>query len=390
MKNNSLISNLIKTNNDWRDIIKSKDIKIKEDQYHILFMYGHEADFSDDIVKEARGIILRKDTLDVVCWPFNKFGKYYEDYADDIDWSSAMVQEKIDGSIIQLWYDHIINSWRFSSNSEIDARNAHYDYYSDNTIYNLITNTNNYLDLQKIINDNKLNKDYTYIFELVSDNRIIIKYNNNKLYHIGTRNNITGKEYNINIGIDKPKLYNIHSLNDCIALFDKVDKDSNGVTTNCTMEGFVVVDANFHRIKIKNPIYSILHNIKNSNDCKIKLIELIDSNKINISSLSNNFSNEAPILKYYDFKYTELLYELNIFIFKCRKFYQFNGNDRTLLVDKIKNHKFACIGFRSLGNNYSVNELLEKMPGGKINWIAKHIKKYSIEDFDCAFDTMIK
>jgi hypothetical protein len=40
----------------------------------------------------------------------------------------------------------------------------------------------------------KLNKENTYIFELVSKyNRVVIDYNTEPtLYHIGTRNNVTG------------------------------------------------------------------------------------------------------------------------------------------------------------------------------------------------------
>ena len=62
-----------------------------------------------------------------------------------------------------------------------------------------------------------LDKYLTYIFELVSpETQVVIKYSNACLYHIGTRNNITGTEYYLGIGIEKPKEYPLRNLDDCI------------------------------------------------------------------------------------------------------------------------------------------------------------------------------
>lgn len=80
-------------------------IGIKEESPYAIFNYAIGCDFSNPIVQEARGIIIDLENLDVVCWPFRKFGNYNESYADKIDWSTARVQEKIDGSIIKLWWD---------------------------------------------------------------------------------------------------------------------------------------------------------------------------------------------------------------------------------------------------------------------------------------------
>ena len=124
MTENSLISNLMSNNANWREVMKSKKIRIYEDDNYVLLSYGIGPNFNDPIVKEARGIILDKETLNVVCWPFTKFGKYDDNYADDIDWNTARVQEKIDGSIIKLWYDSRANVWRFSSNTQIYLENA--------------------------------------------------------------------------------------------------------------------------------------------------------------------------------------------------------------------------------------------------------------------------
>src|ERR1035437_3404382 len=64
-----------------------------------LFKYNQiSSPFGEEIVREARGIILDKDKgWSVVAMGFSKFANYGESYAAKIDWSSAEVQEKVDG-----------------------------------------------------------------------------------------------------------------------------------------------------------------------------------------------------------------------------------------------------------------------------------------------------
>ena len=89
--------------NDWEERLKRDyGLRIKSDGEYTVFNYNINCDFKDPIVQEARGIILDTVRLEVVCWPFRKFGNYNEGYADEIDWSTARVQEKVDGSIIKL------------------------------------------------------------------------------------------------------------------------------------------------------------------------------------------------------------------------------------------------------------------------------------------------
>ena len=82
---------------------------IKEEGNFALFKYASLSNFNDPIVKEARGIIIDTFNYEVACFPFNKFGKYTDYYADEIDWNTASVQEKIDGSIIKMWFNKYTN-----------------------------------------------------------------------------------------------------------------------------------------------------------------------------------------------------------------------------------------------------------------------------------------
>jgi hypothetical protein len=242
----------IKSHNDWEDLLQREPyfLEIKRDNGFILFKYNTLAsDFSNEIVQEARGVILKEDTMEVVCYPFTKFFNVGEPNVAEIDWDSAKVQEKIDGSLMKLWFCEGI--WRISTNSNINAFNAP---LYDQSMFK------NFGELFVSIFDGDilpmLNKNYTYMFELVSPyNKVVIDYPKIKLYHIGTRDNKTEKELDIDIGIEKPKLYDLKTEEDTKLAASKLPFSE---------EGYVVVDKDYHRAKIKSPKYIHAHAIKNN------------------------------------------------------------------------------------------------------------------------------
>ena len=73
---------------------KEYGLRIKVEGDYAVFNYNITCDFKNPIVQEARGIILDIKSFEVVCWPFRKFGNYNESYADEIDWTTARVQER--------------------------------------------------------------------------------------------------------------------------------------------------------------------------------------------------------------------------------------------------------------------------------------------------------
>lgn len=102
--------NFIKQNKEnWKEVLQQPpySLIVKEDDDYILLKYNQlESDLSNLIVQECRGIILRKSDLKVVCFPFKKFFNYHEPNAANIDWDGARVLDKIDGSLIKLWFDN--------------------------------------------------------------------------------------------------------------------------------------------------------------------------------------------------------------------------------------------------------------------------------------------
>jgi hypothetical protein len=268
---------------DWEQVLVEEPyyLKIKEDGPYVMFSYDQiRSDFSYTIVREARGIIFRKGEWEVpVCHAFDKFGNYGESYAPDIDWNTAFVTEKIDGSLIKIWWD---NEWHISTNGTIDAFKAELGdaRMHDFGYYFLEALGKYYNSFGEFVSGLETHR--TYMFELVGPyNRVVVPYDEPDLYFLGARTNASGEEYCCSsiiagaLGLGKfkrPAVYSLTSLEDCIKAAELKTWDD---------EGFVVCDANFNRVKIKSPAYVLAHFMRNNNVITRKhIIKIILENEV--------------------------------------------------------------------------------------------------------------
>lgn len=335
------------TNEQMIDLFNTKNIELSFEPDLILFKYGIEADFADAVVKNCRGIILYRDDFSIACYPFDKFGNYNESYADDIDWTTARVQEKLDGSLIKVWFNKLTNKWVVSTNGCIYAEKAPQP------------NTENYLNLfnqsKSKVDFEKLNQDLTYMFELVSpDNKLVLDYAYTDLWHIGTRNNITCEEVNIDIGIQKPVEYDVSTLEDTITFVNKI------CTPQERHEGCVVVDKNWRRVKVKNAFYIQMHYMKTKVEGNIKtVLEFMDSGDV------DEFIAYAPeiahIFNYYKWQFEEFKWELGIFLNTCERLRTLYSDSKKNYALEIKENKFSAIGFKFYDYNYSIDDVLNNL-----------------------------
>lgn len=264
------IINFIREHDNWEELLSSPpySLSIKRKDTRILFKYSQiDSDFSLEIVREARGLILEDKTWNVVCYPFKKFFNYGEAYADEIDWKSAKVTSKEDGSLIKVYFYN--GEWKVGTNSTIDAEDAELNspYYHNFMELFDVAAENSELDFDR------LDPNYTYLMELCScHNTIVVPYNEPKLFHLTTRDNRTLEEVEVDIGIEKPKEWALPSLEDCISM---------AATFDFTKEGFVCRDKNYNRIKIKGEDYIKAHRLTNNNTINTeKAIELIRMNEL--------------------------------------------------------------------------------------------------------------
>ncbi len=84
------------------------NLKVKDDGPLYIINYDQiRTQFSHKLCSEARGIILEKESNRIVCYPFDKFWNYNKHNGGKggkIDWDTAVVQEKVDGSLMKLYF----------------------------------------------------------------------------------------------------------------------------------------------------------------------------------------------------------------------------------------------------------------------------------------------
>ena len=249
--------------NDWHERLINPPFsltireKISENCEYCLFKYNQFAtDMSYRASQEARGCILKNDNgkYIYVCRPFDKFFNYGEEYAADIDWKTARVTEKVDGSLCKVWYDN--GQWHLSTNGTIDAFEAPVG-EDDNISFGDIFVRALETDVQTL--GSTLIKSRTYMFELTSpETQVVIPYQDG-VYYLSCRNTNTGIEYFAipefvpEAKIKYPKVYHISNLHDVVTAAQMMSKDE---------EGFVVDDLFGNRIKVKSPEYLLAAHVR--------------------------------------------------------------------------------------------------------------------------------
>ncbi len=350
MNKYSLICNYIKNNKNWETELINKKININYSKNLAIFNYKIDADFSDPIVREARGIIINIKTLDVLCWPFNKFCNYGEPSADEIDWSTASVEEKLDGSIIKYWYNG--SNWQFSTNSMINAKDAPVK-NMNKSFDDCIKETQEYRYLKDC------DKKYTYIFELVHpDTKVLISYPNKHLYLIGVKENRTGQEINadteaIRLNLPRPVKYPFSTLNKCMEVIKELNK------TGITKEGFVIVDKDFHRIKIKTPEYIMLHHAITNGDITDKeIVELICEEHIDIEEICSLFPELRDRIKDIIRRMHMIKREIHKKCTEARIRIKSFDNNKRLFALSVKNDPYKTYMFRAIKGELRIEEHL--------------------------------
>jgi hypothetical protein len=285
------LRDFILSHDNWEEILTADPyyLKISRDDKYIMFKYNQiSSDFSIQLVREARGIIFRESDWECVCHPFEKFGNYGESYCPDINWETASVQEKVDGSLIKFWYD---DGWHISTNGTIDAFKANLNDIKYQNFGQLVLDA-----IHKVFDDehkffDMLDPECTYMFELVSPyNRVVIPYEETELYFLGMRERQTGEEWDPE-DLDEsyffkiPKRYSLCSLEEVQSAANMLPWDQ---------EGYVVCDANFNRVKIKSPSYVMAHYARNNNVISTeRLVQIVlDGEQEEFLIYASDYANE--------------------------------------------------------------------------------------------------
>ena len=220
----------------------------------VQFKYNQLAsDMSDMLVKQCRGVILdEKNNWAVIARPFDKFFNLEEERAAKIDWASMRVYEKLDGSLIILYYYDY--GWHVATSGSCDASGQVNDLLGDMTYHGLFWRT--FFEKKYIVPT--AYKNYTFMFELMTPyNKVVVQHEKPDLKLIGLRHISSGVEWPINIVANQYELvkqFNMSSQADIIESFNTMEP--------LKQEGYVLVDKNWNRVKVKHPGYVALHHMK--------------------------------------------------------------------------------------------------------------------------------
>lgn len=283
--------NLIRTNKNWKKFLKQEprfvDVKqcpwkdeegnVKYPNLYMLSYNGILSDFNDQYVRLCRGCIVSvedKEHPQMICAPFTKFGNYGQSFCPEIDWASALVEQKVDGILIKLFYYD--NKWHWITNNgwntnlpwkemiKIPSKYTEIETDTCNSIQDLI----DYCLTKNNVTLSEFAPDYTYMFELISPKmRILVDNPKTDLVYLGCRNLYTYDEYPLDMakaiipGIKKfntVNYFDLHNIDEVLALCNSYKGDVD--------EGVVVVDDKFNRVKIKCEDYIRLKGYRNMFD----------------------------------------------------------------------------------------------------------------------------
>lgn len=217
----------------------------------------------------------------IISESFTRFFNLGDSNAESVDLEDkeTVVFEKLDGTLTNLYWNPVLTEWCVGTRSVPLADKA-IDGWKDWTFRKLfekaltdtLNSTNsNWFSWGKNTSEEwrhvfnawtaGLDKDFTYMFELTSPlNRVVVEYKDYRIHWLGTKNTKTGIERYVKdhslFGVPPCPSVQFNNLTNLIEFVNSKSPTE--------MEGIVVRDKNFNRVKIKNLAYLSFNKIKSS------------------------------------------------------------------------------------------------------------------------------
>lgn len=261
------IQKLLRNGKNLKKVCHQNDIRIvphRTKPHIITLKYMDKANPFNKFSNQARGTIISikpEDNFKVIALPYFRFYNLGEKFTDVIDWSTTRVLEKLDGSLIILYYYD--GEWCFATSGTPDA-------YGMSDLINKVWKQLNYRF------PDPEDQDKTFMFELCSlKNKIVVSYEVERMVLHGVRSIVTFQEempdaYAIKYGYELIKSYPVYTLEDAHTMVLKFNPTQN--------EGCVYVDHAFRRVKDKNPDYVVLSKTAEGDSIEVTILKTIFAN----------------------------------------------------------------------------------------------------------------
>lgn len=356
-----LVQQFLRNGGTLADLFERFAIKAKRHGQHpnlVLLKYSQiDSPFAEQIVRECRGVILDEAAnWRVVARAFDKFFNYGEGHAATIDWSTARVQEKVDGSLCMLYYYK--GDWHVATTGTPDAsgvigplerqfQSLFWEAWAESRPrYQPVPDP---LEPQM--------KEYTFLFELTSPhNRVVVEHKSTRLTCLGARHTASMAELpaadaSAICSVPPVRSFALQSFEDVINTFQEFSP--------LGMEGYVVVDAQFRRVKVKHPGYVALHHAKDGLTTRA-FVEIARSGEVpEVVAAFPEFATELEkIRERYVALVTEVSDDYNrLSHYKSQKEFAFEA---------LKTRCAAALFQKRAGKVASTREFLQNMPVDKL------------------------
>jgi hypothetical protein len=315
----------------------------------------------DPVAEQCRGLIVLLDevidpstswkakspgNVTVIAWPMNRFYNFGDHSGANVDWSdkNLRVYEKLDGTMIVLYWDPSSSRWCVATRGVPDA-----DVPISSNDLELQTMTFSELFFRALRETREaeqdrplgwepdgfdeivhLNKDLTYVFELTSQyNKVVVHYEAPRVTLLAARHTTSGHE----ISIEELRIQHVQrpvswQLNEPSAIFAFVDSADPS-----KLEGCVVIDSKFNRLKIKNKAWVLASRTKDRIMCSRRaIIESIIAGTIDdvIPLLSDEIASKVCDLR------GKVASLFRIVDSTFHEFHAHAGNDRKAFAQLVK------------------------------------------------------
>jgi len=338
----SHVRNLIQTEPDnWLAILTEQfHIGAVVDGDLVSLKYNQiESPMHEPIVQECRGMVVHVSTGTILAHPYNKFWNHGEALAAPIDWNTARVLEKLDGSLMILY--HHGGEWCVASSGHPTAGGSYGE--ESRTFRDAFWETWNALRMRAPDGYEEV----CWMFEFCSNgHRIVCKHDKPRIVLHGGRDLSNGRELDA-VDLDRAsawfgwelvRSYDIDSAAHALMSVESLDPIQT--------EGFVVVDAAFNRVKIKSPRYVALHHMKGEATLR-RAIELWQTGETD--EVLAHFPEFAP----------KILPVQDALELAARKAYQCllacrSIDDRKTFAEEVKGRPYSAACFRHFNDRHTV------------------------------------
>lgn len=326
------------------------ELAIKVNQWKDLYVLNYnqiDSPKNHQVTNECRSLVVKEGESgwEVVSRGFDRFFNHGEIDGFEYDITKMIAYEKVDGSLVCLFYYN--GEWLYRTRSMI---------MPETTVNGWDTTWKDLIEpvlLGKGFHEFNHCPSWTYIFEVVGvENRVVTRYNESAAYLLAVRDNQVGDYINMGMlypeqrGWRLPNKYEFNTINNCLQAAKDL-KDLN--------EGYVLYD-NFGvpRIKVKNPAYVAAHLLRGEGLNPKRIMQLIFMNE------TAEYLAIFPEDKVHFEPYLEVYSQLEYEIIGCYKVTKSMTDQKTFAL-AIKNHCYSGVLFSARKQNKNPIEVLHSM-----------------------------